>query len=91
VDADDGPVGHRTPLPDLPGIRRDRGGRRPPGRGLGPLLGFPVEPCLGRRVVDDVVLGVMALRSVDALRHCDPRRAEREGQRQGERRAHRDY
>jgi hypothetical protein len=90
VDADHGPVDDRAPLTDLPAIRRNRGGGRARGRG-GALLGLPVEPRLSGRIVDDVVLGVMALRRVDGvLPQRDPGGAEHERHRQEEGRPARD-
>ena len=74
VNADDRPVDDRAPLPDLTGIVRDRGGGHPRlGGGTQPRL--PAQPCLGRRVVDDLVLGPMALRGVDGVRRGEPREA----------------
>jgi hypothetical protein len=83
VDADDGPVDDRAPPPDLPGIGLERGGGHLR-RGGGKSPGFPVEPLLGRRVVEDLVLGLMARRGVDIVRQHDARGAERQRQRQDE-------
>ena len=71
VNPDDGPVNHRPPLPDLPGIGHYGSGGclRRPGR---PYPRFAVEPRLGRGVVDNLVLSMMACRSVDVVREDRP-------------------
>ena len=83
VDPDDGPVVDLAPLPDLPGIFRDRSGGRLR-RGGGKHAGVAVEPLLGRRAVDDLVLGLMARRGLEVVRLRDPRDGEPERQRQDE-------